>query len=140
MHKARIDAQSFIIAILFFVFAFNVYLIGARLLPTAICPKHSAWPCGGRPGSMEPTVNVGDILIIGNSRFVVGDIVTYRSGASLVTHRIVADQGDLLVNRGDHTNVDDAPIPPERVEGKMIVRIPMLGKLSLCCERAQGFL
>jgi signal peptidase len=140
MHKARIVVQSLVIAILFFVFAFNVFLIVARLVTNSDLPKAFGMAhVVVVTGSMEPTVNVGDILIIREQPdYAVGDIVTYRSGVSLVTHRIVAKQGDLLITRGDHNNVDDAPIPPESVEGKMIFRIPMLGKLSLLLRTRAG--
>lgn len=41
-------------------------------------------------GSMEPTLSVDDLLVIHQeSDYTPGDIITFRSGSGLVTHRIV---------------------------------------------------
>lgn len=81
-------------------------------------------------GSMEPAVSVGDLLIISRQdAYQVGDIVVYQSGRIAVTHRIVSISEDEVITRGDANNTEDAPIPPERIKGEVVLIIPCVGYL-----------
>ena len=63
-------------------------------------------------GSMEPTLSVGDLLIVKEQPgYEVGDIVVYQSGSMPVVHRIVDVAEDTVTTRGDANNVDDAAFP-----------------------------
>lgn len=86
--------------------------------------------CGLRPyilssGSMAPTMPKGSLVLI-NTRvkpedLVVGDVVAYRSGDTLVLHRLVGDnllQGDanptaqkVLIDNGNLIGIEKYCIP-----------------------------
>ena len=90
-------------------------------------------------GSMQPAVGVGDLLMIREmDAYRVGDIITFRSAGRLITHRVTSVEGDRLVTMGDQNNVSDEPIELGQVEGKMILRIPYIGKAALLLRTRAG--
>lgn len=79
-------------------------------------------------GSMEPTLCVGDLLIVREEEhYEAGDIVVYQSGSIPVVHRIVSVDGETVVTRGDANNTDDEPFPITALKGKVIRMIPKVG-------------
>lgn len=86
-------------------------------------------------GSMEPTLSVGDLLIVrAQESYETGDVVIYQSGRVPVVHRIVAMDGESVTTRGDANNVADAPFHSELIKGKVINVIPLLGYLFLALK------
>lgn len=87
-------------------------------------------------GSMEPEFSPND-LIIGKkvkdtSTLNVGDIITFRDGQSLVTHRIVEvkDNGNSFVTKGDANETNDFDeLSSENIVAKYTMHIPMIGYL-----------
>lgn len=80
-------------------------------------------------GSMEPSISVGDILIIKECReYDVNDIVTYNVDNNyLVTHRIIRKENEQLVTKGDNNNTEDSKkIRKENIEGKVILNSKLL--------------
>ena len=81
-------------------------------------------------GSMEPTLSVGDLLIVKEQPgYEVGDIVVYQSGSMPVVHRIVDVAEDTVTTRGDANNVDDAAFPAQAIKGEVIAVLPLVGYL-----------
>ena len=79
-------------------------------------------------GSMAPTINIKDFIIVKNSDDIkVGDVVTYRDGKNFITHRVVEIKGDILYTKGDANNSDDHKIYVSSLIGKVILVIPKLG-------------
>ncbi len=79
-------------------------------------------------GSMEPAVNVNDMVVIrAGAEYAPGDIVSYKSGSSLVTHRIAEVTETGYITRGDANNTDDGEIPKEAVVGRVVLVIPKVG-------------
>jgi signal peptidase I len=87
--------------------------------------------------SMLPTLEDGDFVVaLGRERYSNGDIVVYRIPAGevgaggQVIHRIVggsAEEGYVL--RGDNrTTVDLWQPTPSDIEGKLLLRIPAVGR------------
>jgi signal peptidase len=92
-------------------------------------------------GSMEPAINAGDFLIIREeTQYTVNDIITYRDGNSLITHRVKSIDGTNLVTQGDANNVADSPVSLSQVEGKVFLRIPKLGSALLFLKTPPGIL
>lgn len=92
-------------------------------------------------GSMRPAIEPGDLLIIRRQEsYRPGDIITFTEGGSLVTHRLLSLQGQTALTRGDANNTDDAPVELSRVQGKMVLRVPALGRLLLFLRTNQGML
>lgn len=89
-------------------------------------------------GSMEPELKIGDIVIVKETTendINVGDIISFRKGQRVITHRVIdikkKDQKYTYVTQGDNNNVEDKEdIKFNMIEGKVIKRIPFLGKIS----------
>ena len=73
-------------------------------------------------GSMEQGIHAGDyVLICEKSKYVVGDIVTYRKDDYFITHRIIKSiNGNKVITKGDANNVEDEEIDINSIEGKVI--------------------
>ena len=96
-------------------------------------------------GSMRPTLDVGDIAIVVQTRpenIRVGDIIQYwRQGDPAPTiHRVieVSRAGGIttIVTKGDANNSPDEPITVTQTVGKVILIIPKLGWLSIALKTA----
>mgnify|MGYP000242502502 CR=1 FL=1 len=62
----------------------------------------------------------------------VGDIISFRQGQSVITHRINEILEDTYITKGDNNNTtDDEPITYEQIEGKVEKVIPIVGKFAL---------
>lgn len=102
----------------------NFYIYSAYLISTS---------------SMEPTLNEEDIIIIKKCKeeeLEKGDIITYKiDDGNIITHRIIdildEDSGEKkYVTKGDNNNIEDSEhILFSEIEGKMIIKIPRLGKV-----------
>lgn len=90
-------------------------------------------------GSMQPDLMIGDIVIVkkcDKNDINVGDIISYRSGQSVITHRIVefieSDGQTGYITKGDNNNVkDNVVVKFEDIEGKYIGKISKLGNVVL---------
>lgn len=73
-------------------------------------------------GSMEPNIYVDDYVFvkINKNNIKKGDIITFKSDNSIITHRIVKIDKDTITTRGDNNNVDDQPINRKDIIGKVI--------------------
>lgn len=72
-------------------------------------------------GSMAPTMEKGDIIIIKiGDEIKENDIITYKQGNALITHRIVEIDGDTIIAKGDNNNTEDEPINKNQVIGKSV--------------------
>ena len=93
-------------------------------------------------GSMSPTIETGDLIIIKEAdSYQINDIVTFRSGSSLVTHRIIALDDGKAITKGDFNNVaDKAPVEMSDIVGKFITRIPHAGDAVLFLRSPLGIL
>lgn len=91
-------------------------------------------------GSMTPYLEIGDIVLvkeIEQSELNTGDIISFRSGNSVITHRITNVEQDakgniLYETKGDSNNSTDSnKVNFNEIEGKYIQKIPWLGNLAL---------
>ena len=83
-------------------------------------------------GSMEPTIQVGDLIVINtkDKDYKVGDIVTfYDIDGSFVTHRIVFLDGDQMRTKGDNNNSEDELTNTSEIVGKYKFKIGGGGRL-----------
>lgn len=75
-------------------------------------------------GSMEPTLQVGDIILVQRQEnYSTDDIITYKSNGEYITHRIIEIDGDTVVTKGDANNTEDEEINKEQIIGKYVVFI-----------------
>lgn len=81
-------------------------------------------------GSMEPTINIGDIVVVVRAdSYAENDIITFIDDtlAAPVTHRIVAVDGETFQTKGDANNaVDNHPVKKDRIVGKTVAVLPWI--------------
>jgi len=90
-------------------------------------------------GSMEPTYNVGDMIIIRETpkeEIKVGDIITYISenGIDTITHRVAdiieIDGQTYYKTKGDNNNSEDPELVNySQVKGTIVFKISKLGTI-----------
>lgn len=98
--------------------------------------------------SMEPIINVNDLIIIKNctvEELEVGDIITYRKkDKSIVTHRIVdIEKNDTIeyTTKGDNNNIeDDEKISYDQICGKYLFKIEKAGKFVEILQKGNGII
>ena len=79
-------------------------------------------------GSMQPTLDINDIIIVKITEDVkVGDIITYREENDFITHRVISNNKDTFVTKGDYNNTEDNPIDTSKIVGKLVCKVPSLG-------------
>jgi signal peptidase I len=82
--------------------------------------------------SMEPLYQPGDLVIVHRATgYQVGDIVTYHHpDIGPVIHRIIGQQGDLFLLKGDHNTWTDSFLPTQAdIIGKAWIHLSGVGKV-----------
>lgn len=79
-------------------------------------------------GSMSNTIEIGDVVIVKVTKDVEkNEIIVYKDENNFVTHRLIENNGEKLVAKGDANNSEDKPITKEQILGRVICIIPKLG-------------
>lgn len=102
-----------------------------------------------RTGSMEPYLEPGDIIIskkYDGGELLAGeggDVVTYHglvgSSAELITHRVIAVDGDKVITQGDANNRADDPITKNEIEAVMVHKAVVIDKIYGVISTTWGF-
>lgn len=80
-------------------------------------------------GSMAPTVNVDDMLLVKLTDDIEkDDIITYKKDDNFITHRVIEANGNKIITKGDSNNSEDKIIEKEDVLGKIVKIFPGFGK------------
>jgi len=100
-------------------------------------------------GSMEPEFYSGDVVIVKEASpdtLNNSDIIAFRSGESVITHRIVEIK-DLeagkkqFITKGDNNNVEDSiTVTSEMLEGKYLMRIAKIGNFAMFLQTPVGMI
>jgi len=97
-------------------------------LPLAIV---SSW-------SMEPTLHIGDMIVVRGEEANIGDIVVYTREKYIV-HRVISKSYQngiyVITTKGDANIASDNPITSKQVKGKVVLVIPYLGIIKLISDR-----
>lgn len=94
-------------------------------------------------GSMEPELKVGDVILTKEvddvNSLAVGDVITYKGTIGeyadmLITHQIVKapyeENGTTyVVTKGIANDIEDQPVPADRIISKLVCKIPFLDAL-----------
>ena len=88
--------------------------------------------------SMEPTIITNDVIFIvdtSKENLEVGDIISFRTGDYINTHRIVRIEEqngeDVYITKGDNnSNEDRTPVKFQDIEGKYLFRLSKIGKIT----------
>ena len=122
--------SALLAAVLALLLAANVYVIAARAVTGEAQPTVLGFSAAVVvTGSMSPAIEPGDLVVCRRAAdYAPGDVITFRSGASLVTHRIVGETPDGFTTRGDANNVADTdPVPHGAIVGRVVFTVPRLG-------------
>ncbi len=99
-------------------------------------------------GSMEPEIMTGDMVLVKKTdagNLQKGDVISYKSGEAVITHRIVdvtAEDGEVrYVTQGDaNDSPDQTMVRPADVEGIYRRRIPGMGKAAMFMQTTTGMI
>ena len=97
-------------------------------------------------GSMEPVFYSGDLVMVKEveaDSLQVGDVIAFREGTAVITHRIVQVEGEgkdlRFTTKGDNNNVNDRrPVTVEQLEGTYLYRISKLGNFAMFMQTPVG--
>ncbi len=98
-------------------------------------------------GSMTPTINIGDVVVVKGVEFEelkVGDIISFETPSKPIVHRIIAfeehDGKTFIRTKGDANPCPDFfLVRYEDVIGKVIFIIPKIGYIFLFFETPLGY-
>lgn len=125
--------KQIILLMLFLFVITNLFLYMSSRLNADRMPGAGSWRVlAVLTGSMSPTVNAGDMVIVreyGEQQPAIGEIVTYwqdENSRSLTTHRVVnrMDNGYLQTKGDANQGADGGWTHSERIVGKVVGRIP----------------
>lgn len=107
----------------------NVYMANARRLVGNQMPMPFGYGAAVvLSGSMEPEFSQGDLILVKEeTSYETRDIVVYQQHDSLVVHRIISMDGDVVITQGDANNAPDEPITTADIKGRVLCWIPGAG-------------
>lgn len=122
-----------------------VILINSYTKPNEI-PSFFGWkPFIVLSGSMESEIFPGDVAVtkeIDTNKLKVGDVIAFRNGDIIVTHRIVEivdEEGTKFATKGDNNNANDKNlVDPKNVEGIYMFKIQGLGNFAIFLQTPIG--
>ncbi|HZW49972.1 MAG TPA: signal peptidase I [Bacillota bacterium] len=99
-------------------------------------------------GSMEPEFYSGDLVLVKEvavDTLKVGDVISYREGNSVTTHRILeiteSTEGRKFITKGDNNNVSDRnPVSENMVEGQYLFHLSKLGNFAIFMQTPIGMI
>lgn len=119
-------------AVLLFLLLCNIYTIGVRHVTGTLQPDVFGWSWAVViSGSMEPEIGIDDLIIVKEKKeYHINDVVSYESGSSVVTHRIVEEGPNGYTTQGDANNtIDTSILSKSKIIGKVEFVIPNAGRL-----------
>lgn len=135
--------STLLTAVLALLLACNIYTLAARMLFGQLQPTVFGYSTAVViSGSMAQTIEVNDMVVIHRQdTYRTGDIITFESDDTLVTHRIVGITDGGFTTKGDANNTEDRlPVSRDRIVGKVILIIPGIGSLIDFCRTPLGML
>ena len=94
-------------------------------------------------GSMEPKISTGSVVFVDhNAKFAdlkKGDVITFRSGGLMVTHRVYEIDGEKIITKGDaNEKPDNGYVTASSFVGKDVHSAPYLGYVVKFVQSWQG--
>lgn len=138
----------FLVIVLPFLIFNLTLIIKSKLYPNKIADFMGYKPFIVMSGSMETTINIGDLVIVkkvNSSSIHAGDIIAFKNGNIVISHRvkeIINDSGTYkFKTKGDNNNVaDDFIVNSDAIEGIFVNKIPGLGSILLFLGKPIGLL
>ena len=138
----------FLVIVLPFLIFNLTLIIKSKLYPDKIADFMGYKPFIVMSGSMETTINIGDLVIVkkvNSSSIHTGDIIAFKNGNIVISHRVkevINDSGTYkFQTKGDNNNVaDDFIVNSDAIEGIFVNKIPGLGSILLFLGKPIGLL
>lgn len=138
----------FLVIVLPFLIFNLTLIIKSKLYPNKIADFMGYKPFIVMSGSMETTINIGDLVIVkkvNSSSIHTGDIIAFKNGNIVISHRVkevINDSGTYkFKTKGDNNNVaDDFIVNSDAIEGIFVNKIPGLGSILLFLGKPIGLL
>jgi signal peptidase I len=96
--------------------------------------------------SMEPSINMGDLVITGpvngflGNGIYPGTVISYQSGGKVVTHRVLAVDGNSIQTKGDAVeDPDPQSVDASKIVGVYLFKIPKVGYVSSLIHTKVGW-
>lgn len=128
--RIKKTAYAVLVGALLLILAANCYMMFARLVLHEQQPDVLGYSTAVViSGSMSGSIEINDMIIIhAEDTYTIGDVITFYSGNSLVTHRIVGETERGFITKGDANNAADLyPVPITDVVGKVVLVLPGIG-------------
>ncbi|SES07640.1 signal peptidase I [Salipaludibacillus aurantiacus] len=92
--------------------------------------------------SMVPEFETQDLLIINQTKNpAVGDVITFKQGETLVTHRLIGIKDGQFKTKGDNNDLADSSlVDPSEVQGVHQMTIPKFGYVISYLTSLTGFI
>ena len=149
--KKRANTLGKILYIILIILIYNLVLVGISFIS-----KHDFNGFFGykayniTTNSMEPSINIGDIIIIiknvkNEDTLKTGDVISFRKNDEIVTHRIIdiieTNGEKRYITKGDNNNIPDLEkLSFSQIEGIKVISIPYLGRIVEFLENQIIFL
>ena len=138
----------FLVIVLPFLIFNLTLIIKSKLYPDKIADFMGYKPFIVMSGSMETTINIGDLVIVkkvNSNNIHTGDIIAFKNGNIVISHRVkevINDSGIYkFKTKGDNNNVaDDFIVNSDAIEGIFVNKIPGLGSILLFLGKPIGLL
>lgn len=84
-----------------------------------------------KTGSMEPTLPVGTLVFVKpDAEPEIGDVFAYQKGNMVVIHRVIGEDDDGYIFKGDaNENADMATVLEEQLIGEVVFEVKFLAPL-----------
>ena len=95
-----------------------------------------------RSDSMKPAFSARDLIITHpvSGQVQPGEIITFRQGGELITHRVVSVGDNSIITKGDaNEDPDLQPISPSQITGVYLFNIPNIGYLTSFISTKMGW-
>ena len=122
-------------------------LVGSATVTLVLLAAVVIWGYGtdSRPyvvvsGSMRPTIEVGDALVVRPVDVVdVGDVLTFTQQGHVVTHRVTSIRESGYETKGDaNPSADPGIVSPDAVVGTAVARVPWAGYALVYLQQPSG--
>ena len=124
--------------IIIFLCAISIYTFAQRMInPDKVIDIFGYKAFSITSGSMEDTLNVGDLIIVKNIKdensIKEDDIISFQMKNSIITHRVVKVEEErdkkYFITKGDNnTTNDEDKVIFENIEGKFVKKFSKIGK------------
>ncbi len=130
--RIKKTAYAVLVGTLLLILAANCYMMFARFVLHEQQPNILGYSSAVViSGSMSGSIEINDMILIhAEDTYTTGDVITFYSGSTLVTHRIIGETERGFITKGDANNTADLyPVPITDVVGKVVLVIPQIGAI-----------